>query len=128
VEAWLVTIAHRRAIDVVRARSRRPVPTHVVAELVDPSTQTEIDPELLAALAALPDKQRWSVAYHYLAGLPYGEVAAIVGGTATAARRASADGIAALRRVIAGSSPDIHRGQPEAEHEHAARKRRNRDH
>ena len=54
-------------------------------------------PDLAAALAALPDKQRQSVAYHYLAGLPYAEVAAILGGTAEAARRAAADGIATLR-------------------------------
>ena len=45
------------------------------------------------ALRELPDKQRQVVAYHYLAGLPYAEIAAIVGGTADAARRAAADGI-----------------------------------
>src|SRR3954463_14296617 len=81
VEAWLVTIAHRRAIDVGRARSRRAVPTHTIAEGAARNDCTETDPELAAALAMLPEKQRWSVAYHYLAGLPYAEVAAILGGT-----------------------------------------------
>ena len=52
----------------------------------------------VCSLAALPDKQRQSVAYHYLAGLPYAEIAGILGGTAEAARRAAADGIATLRR------------------------------
>jgi RNA polymerase sigma factor (sigma-70 family) len=101
VEAWLVTIAHRRAIDAGRARSRRPTPTDRVADRAAPDEPTDDDPELAAALAALPDKQRWSVAYHHLAGLPYAEVARIVGGTAAAARRAAADGIAALRRSLA---------------------------
>ena len=55
----------------------------------------------LAALAALPRKQREAVAYHYLAGLPYQEVAAIIGGSADAARRAAADGSAALRKTYA---------------------------
>ena len=32
VEAWLVTIAHRRALDVGRARSRRPVPTDALPD------------------------------------------------------------------------------------------------
>src|SRR3954449_8098885 len=65
VEAWLVTIAHRRAIDAGRARSRRPSPTD---EGVDVPTTSEPDshPELLAALAGLPDKQRFAVAYHHL--------------------------------------------------------------
>ena len=100
VEAWLVTIAHRRAIDVGRARSRRPVPTDAIADGVDQHERTEAasDPDLVAALAALPDKQRQSVAYHYLAGLPYAEIAGILGGTPEAARRAAADGIATLRR------------------------------
>ena len=52
---------------------------------------------------ALPDKQKQAVAYHYLAGLPYAEVAAILGGSADAARRAAADGIATLRRTYRGS-------------------------
>ena len=51
-------------------------------------------------------KQRQAVAYHYLAGLPYAEVAAILGGTPDAARRAAADGIAALRRTYRGASDD----------------------
>jgi DNA-directed RNA polymerase specialized sigma24 family protein len=38
-----------------------------------------------------------AIAYHYLAGLPYAEVAQILGGTVDAARRAAADGIKALR-------------------------------
>lgn len=98
VEAWLVTIAHRRAIDIGRARSRRAVPTDTIIDRADRDNHTRTDPTLAAALAMLPDKQRRSVAYHYLAGLPYAEVAAIVGGTAEAARRAAADGIATLRR------------------------------
>jgi RNA polymerase sigma factor (sigma-70 family) len=98
VEAWLVTIAHRKAIDVTRATARRAVP---VADLpedppADPPDGRDLD--LHAALAALPRKQREAVAYHYLAGLPYHDVAAILGGTADAARRAASDGIASLRR------------------------------
>jgi RNA polymerase sigma factor (sigma-70 family) len=107
VEAWLVTIAHRRAIDVGRARSRRPVPTDAIAERAARLEPTGPDAELVAALGALPDKQRRAVAYHYLGGLPYSEVAALLGGTPAAARRAAADGIAALRRMtlMTESSP-----------------------
>jgi len=39
------------------------------------------------------------VAYHYLAGLPYSEIALILDSTVSAARRAAADGIATLRRT-----------------------------
>jgi len=105
VEAWLVTIAHRRAIDVGRARSRRPVPTDTAPDRVSPPEQTELDTDLVAAVEALPDKQRRSVAYHYLGGLPYAEVASLVGGTEAAARRAAADGIATLRRSPQFTSP-----------------------
>ena len=53
--------------------------------------------DLWDALARLPHKQRLAVAYHYLAGLPYREIAEITGGTTDAARRAAADGVKALR-------------------------------
>ncbi len=55
------------------------------------------DGDLWAALAALPAKQRAAVAYHYLAGLPYAQIAGITGGSTDAARRAAADGIKTLR-------------------------------
>jgi len=101
VEAWLVTIAHRKAIDVTRARTRRAIPTDDVPERpVAPGADR--DDDLAAALARLPDKQRLAVAYHYLACLPYAEVAAILGGSTDAARRAASDGIAALRRTYLG--------------------------
>jgi RNA polymerase sigma factor (sigma-70 family) len=106
VEAWLVTIAHRRAIDVGRARSRRAVPSDGIVDRAIDQDRSELDAEIVAALAALPEKQLRAVAYHYLAGLPYTEIAAIVGGTAEAARRAASDGIAALRRREQGQLDD----------------------
>lgn len=98
VEAWLVRIAHRRAIDVARARSRRAIPTDRLPETAS-APRRDRDDDLAEALAHLPDKQRHAVAYHYLGGLPHAEVAAILGGSTAAARRAAADGIAALRRT-----------------------------
>lgn len=95
VEAWLVTIAHRRALDVGRANARRPVPTDTVPE--HPSPANASDPDLWAALQALPTKQRQAVAYHHIAGLPHAEIAALLGGSADAARRACADGLKTLR-------------------------------
>ena len=56
-------------------------------------------------------KQRQAVAYHYLAGLPYADVAAILGGSADAARRAAADGIAALRRRYHGATGTTMKGE-----------------
>jgi RNA polymerase sigma factor (sigma-70 family) len=99
VEAWLVTIAHRKALDQLRARRRRAVPSGDLPERVAGPT-AGLDPELVADIAALPDKQRHAVAYHYVAGLPYDAVADILGGTADAARRAAADGVKALRRTF----------------------------
>ncbi len=99
VEAWLVTIAHRKAIDVVRRAARRAVPTADIPAQPGSPGADERDLDLSLSLSSLPDKQRYAVVYHYLAGLPYKEVAAIIGGTADAARRAAADGVAALRRI-----------------------------
>lgn len=103
IEAWLVTIAHRKALDLIRAAARRAVP---VADHPDAAVTVDQDPnqhdDLTTALAALPPKQKQAVAYHYLAKLPYADVAAILGGSTDAARRSAADGIATLRRTYPG--------------------------
>jgi RNA polymerase sigma factor (sigma-70 family) len=82
------------------------VPTSEVPEpATTPATTNDAndDPDLWQAVAALPDKQRQAVAYHYVAGLPYAEIAGILGGTAEAARRAAADGIKNLRKTYSGA-------------------------
>jgi RNA polymerase sigma factor (sigma-70 family) len=99
IEAWLVTIAHRKAIDLLRRTARRATPVADLPAVAIDGTSRDLDPDLHHALTTLPEKQRFCVAYHYLIGLPYDEVAEIVGGTAAAARRAAADGIAKLRRT-----------------------------
>jgi RNA polymerase sigma factor (sigma-70 family) len=80
VEAWLVTIAHRKAIDATRAAARRPVVAGSLPERPASTGRPEDwDGDLWAALAALPAKQR------------------ATGGSTDAARRAAADGIKTLR-------------------------------
>jgi RNA polymerase sigma factor (sigma-70 family) len=105
IEAWLVTIAHRKAIDLIRSATRLAVP---VADMPDiPARVDAHDLALDPALAALPLKQRQAVAYHYLAGLPDAEIATLLGNSVPAARRAAADSIATLRRTYL--LPDIDR-------------------
>ena len=98
LQAWLVTIAHRKAIDILRGRARRPVPVDSAPDrpsrLGIPDSGNQ---DLWDAVKALPDKQRQSIAYHYLGGLPFADIAGLLGGTAAAARRAAADGIKSLR-------------------------------
>jgi RNA polymerase sigma factor (sigma-70 family) len=101
-EAWLVTIAHRKAIDIIRAGQRHPstgeAPPEGVSTIGVPGRG---DGDIWRAVKALPPRQRQAIAYHYLGGLPFREVAAIIGGSTDAARRAAADGIRALRSALA---------------------------
>lgn len=102
VRGWLVTIAHNKAVDQIRARVRVPVPAGQLPERVSGSEPGPVqklpDGELRSALAELPPKQRGAVVYRYLADLPYAEVAALLDCSQAAARRSAADGIARLRR------------------------------
>src|SRR5918992_4427885 len=100
VRGWLVTIAHNKAIDQIRARLRVPVPAGEVTERVSVGElgPEPADTELQNALAGLPPKQRGAVVYRYLADLPYTEVAALLDCSQAAARRSASDGIAHLRR------------------------------
>ncbi|GAB3271182.1 sigma-70 family RNA polymerase sigma factor [Sinomonas notoginsengisoli] len=107
VEAWLVTIAHRRSLDSVRAEVRRPVPVDRVPDSTSPLGNPSPPADgVWAHVARLPDKQRRVIAYRYLADLPFGEIAGIVGGTPAAARRAAADGLKKLRILVTADQPE----------------------
>ena len=104
LRAWLFTIAHRKAIDHVRARARRPAPVAEVAELVgaaaEPVGALAAGPpsrDLWSAVAALPDKQRHAVALRFIADSAYAEIAAAMEISPEAARRNVHEGLKRLR-------------------------------
>ncbi len=99
IEGWLVTIAHRKAIDLLRRRSRLEVGE--VPDRAAPEASRDLD--LARALALLPLRQREAVVLHHLGGLPFIEVAAALGSSADAARRASSDGVRRLRELLGGA-------------------------
>ncbi|HJG81058.1 MAG TPA: sigma-70 family RNA polymerase sigma factor [Brevibacterium senegalense] len=101
VEAWLVRVAGRKAIDITRARARHAIPTDTLPERTTALGQAGDDTaHVWADVARLPERQRLAIAYHYLGGLPHTETAHRIGGTPDAVRRAAADGIRTLRRQL----------------------------
>jgi RNA polymerase sigma factor (sigma-70 family) len=104
VKSWLVTIAHRKAVDILRRKARHAMPVQDVPERGVGAEPSLPDQTLWQAVRELPTKQRHAVAYHYVADLAYAEVAAIMGTSEAAARRSAADGIKALRRTYPPAS------------------------
>lgn len=99
LRGWLLTIAHRKAIDHHRANGRRPLPVAEVVEVevADP----EPDGEIWGLVGALPPKQRAAVALRYACDLPHAEIAAALGCSPEAARRSLHEGIKRLREELA---------------------------
>jgi RNA polymerase sigma factor (sigma-70 family) len=101
LRAWLVTIAHRKAVDVLRARNRAAIP---VEEVPEAPSQLGLpgarDLDLWAALATLPEAQRFAVVQHHLGGLPFTQVAELTGHSPEAARKAASDGVRRLRILL----------------------------
>lgn len=110
VQAWLVRIAQRKTIDIVRRRARRPAPVDSLPADAVPvggaalaQVPAEDDgAELWAAVAALPERQRLAIAYHYFGGLTHVETAELIGGSPESVRRAATDGIRNLRSRLTG--------------------------
>ena len=101
LRGWLLTIAHRKAIDHHRARGRNPVPVAEVAEVATQDDIPERDEQLWAAVGTLPPKQRAAVALRYGSDLPHNEIAAALGCSPEAARRSLHEGLKRLRKELA---------------------------
>jgi RNA polymerase sigma factor (sigma-70 family) len=100
LRGWLLTIAHRKAIDHHRARGRAPVPVAEVAEAAAEDGIPERDEQLWTAVGALPPKQRAAVALRYGSDLPHSEIAAALGCSPEAARRSLHEGLKRLRKEL----------------------------
>jgi RNA polymerase sigma factor (sigma-70 family) len=102
LRGWLMTIAHRKAIDHHRARGRRPVP---VAELAETAVEDRVPgldgtDEVWELVGALPPKQRAAVTLRYAADLPHAEIAAALDCSPAAARRSLHEGVKRLREEL----------------------------
>ena len=97
--AWVMTIARNKAIDHHRATGRRPLPKGDLPDVAAPA-KTEYDPELWAAVAELPDRQREAVGLRFAADLRYREIAGAMDTTEEAARRSVHEGLKKLRETV----------------------------
>jgi RNA polymerase sigma factor (sigma-70 family) len=102
LRAWVLTIAHRKALDAHRARARRALPVADAAAVDDRSSPATGAPDekLWGAVAELPPRQRSAITLRYLADLPHREIAVAIGCSEEAARRSLHEGLTKLREVM----------------------------
>lgn len=112
---WLRTIAHRRAVDRVRAeqaardRDRRAVAATGAVGSIDPVAEhVELAAEQAAvgaALASLTELQREAVTLAYFGGYTYRRVAELLGIPTPTAKSRIRDGLVRLRDTLEATSP-----------------------
>jgi len=102
LRAWVLTIAHRKALDAHRARARRALPVEDLAAVDARCTAAALprDETLWTAVEELPARQRSAVVLRYVADLPHREIAAAIGCSEDAARRSLHEGLLKLRKVV----------------------------
>jgi RNA polymerase sigma factor (sigma-70 family) len=102
LRSWLFTIAHRKAIDAHRARSRRAVSVEAVPDRAGTGElQLNGEPELWRAVRELPAKQRAAVLHRYVNDLAYVDIGRVMGCSEEAARRSVHEGLKKLRTTWA---------------------------
>jgi RNA polymerase sigma factor (sigma-70 family) len=98
--AWVLTIAHRKALDHFRARQRRAVPVGDVPEVPAPEAADPRDDGIWERVHALPPKQRAAVLLRFAGDLSHREVAAAMRVSEEAARRNAFEGLRTLRQEM----------------------------
>jgi RNA polymerase sigma factor (sigma-70 family) len=86
LRGWVMTIAHRKAVDAHRSRRRRPEAVEAVPERAD-RAEEDGDPGVWRMVRSLPPKQREAVVLRFVGDLPYHDVARTMGTTEEAARQ-----------------------------------------
>jgi DNA-directed RNA polymerase specialized sigma24 family protein len=97
--AWVMTIAHRKALDHHRARARGAIPVEAVPEVAVHDAPPG-DDGTWARVRALPPKQRAAVLLRYAGDLTHAEVAVALGCSEEAARRSAHEGLKKLRHEM----------------------------
>jgi RNA polymerase sigma factor (sigma-70 family) len=120
LRGWILTIAHHKAIDQIRARGRRAVPAGGAQEVesATPARASSLtgahagspppasgaiaatldgDSELWQLVRTLPDKQRTAVALRFVADAAYAEISTVMQTSEEAARRNVHEGLKRLR-------------------------------
>jgi RNA polymerase sigma factor (sigma-70 family) len=111
LRAWVLTIAHRKALDAHRGRAQRALPVAEVAQVADGSASSKLargaaqapqprDDTLWEAVHELPPRQRSAVLLRYVGDLPHREIAQAIGCSEDAARRSLHEGLTKLREVV----------------------------
>jgi RNA polymerase sigma factor (sigma-70 family) len=95
--AWVLTIAHRKALDHFRARRRRAAPVGELPEVPAASDPEPRDDELWDRVHDLPAKQRAAVLLRFAGDLSHREIAQTMGVSEEAARRNAFEGLRKLR-------------------------------
>ena len=109
LRGWLLTIAHRKALDHHRAGSRRAAPGGSAEEVSDRADgrrrgappEPEGSSELWRAVSTLPPKQRSAVVLRFATGMSHREIGATLDCSEEAARRNVHEGVKTLREEFA---------------------------
>jgi len=99
--AWILTIAHRKALDHHRARARRPVPVGAVPDIPAAPEAEPLGDGVWERVGDLPPKQRAALLLRFAGDLSHREVAAALGCSEEAARRSAHEGLKRLREELA---------------------------
>jgi RNA polymerase sigma factor (sigma-70 family) len=98
LQAWVLTIAHHKALDHFRARKRRPeLPGDALPEIAVHDGEPGDDP-VWDQVRALPPKQRTAITLRFAADLDYAEIGRATRTTTDAARKNVHEGMKKLRQ------------------------------
>lgn len=102
--AWLAAIVRNRARDLIRARKTVPLGDELDQTADDsttvPNQSPEVNGEIRAALAALPEMQRTAIALRYFEEMDYGTIEQTLGLTNGALRGILGRGLQLMRRRL----------------------------